>query len=134
MKILENFSKVFSVKFMFINASLVNITILYPLKTPESQTFCGVFRGYKMKTLARNILKSDAFNLQFSRNHIPAREFAWIISKIFYYPFRKKTVNRRHWLSETDETKSFFSGICLLRWKMKFFTIVVFLLVLETLN
>ena len=29
-----------------------------PLKTPENQRFSGVFRGYKMGTLARNGLKN----------------------------------------------------------------------------
>ena len=34
------------------NPFLANVPILYPLKTPENQRFSGVFRGYKMKTLA----------------------------------------------------------------------------------
>ena len=34
--------------------SLANVPILYPLKTPENLDFSGVFRGYKMGTLARN--------------------------------------------------------------------------------
>ena len=30
-----------------------------PLKTPENQRFSGVFRGYKMRTLAKNgLIKS----------------------------------------------------------------------------
>ena len=33
---------------------MANIAILYPLKTPENLWFSGVFRGYKMGTLARN--------------------------------------------------------------------------------
>ena len=33
------------------NPFLVNVPILYPLKTPEN---LWVFRGYKMGTLARN--------------------------------------------------------------------------------
>ena len=33
---------------------LANVLILYPLKTPENRWFFGVFRGYKMGTLARN--------------------------------------------------------------------------------
>ena len=32
-----------------INTFLVNVPILYPLKTPENQKFSGVFRGYKME-------------------------------------------------------------------------------------
>ena len=36
------------------NPFLTNVPILYPLKTPENQRFSGVFRGYKMETLARN--------------------------------------------------------------------------------
>ena len=40
-----------------INPFLVNVPILYPLKRPENQRFSGVFRGYKMGTLAGNMLK-----------------------------------------------------------------------------
>ena len=36
------------------NSSLTNATILYSLKTLENLWFSGVFRGYKMGTLARN--------------------------------------------------------------------------------
>ena len=35
---------------------LANVPILYPLKTLENQRFSGA-RGYKMGTLARNVLK-----------------------------------------------------------------------------
>ena len=35
---------------------LTNVPFLYPLKTPENQMFFGVFRRYKMGTLARNLL------------------------------------------------------------------------------
>ena len=46
------------------NPFLANVPILYPLKTPENQRFSGVFRGYKMGTLARN-------GLNVHRNYIP---------------------------------------------------------------
>ena len=39
-----------------INPFLANIPILYSLKTPENQSFSGVFRGYKMGTLTENRL------------------------------------------------------------------------------
>ena len=39
-----------------INPFLANVPILYPLKTPENLWLFGVFRGYKMGTLARNRL------------------------------------------------------------------------------
>ena len=39
------------------NPFLANVPILYPLKTPENLWFSGVFRGYKMGTLARNRLR-----------------------------------------------------------------------------
>ena len=35
---------------------LANVPKLYPLKTPENQKVFGVFRGYKMGTMARNSL------------------------------------------------------------------------------
>ena len=39
------------------NPFLVNVPILYPLKTPENLWFSGVFREYKIGTLARNRLR-----------------------------------------------------------------------------
>ena len=54
-KIKFNVSKI---KNSCFNPFLANVLILYPLKTPENQRFSGVFRGYKMKTLAWNGLKS----------------------------------------------------------------------------
>ena len=38
------------------NQFLASVTISHPLKTPENQRFCGIFRGYKMGALARNEL------------------------------------------------------------------------------
>ena len=38
-----------------INQFLANIPILYPLKTSENRKFSGVFRGYKIVTLGRNV-------------------------------------------------------------------------------
>ena len=40
-----------------VNPFLANAPILYPLKTPENQSFSGVFRGYKMGILTRNGLR-----------------------------------------------------------------------------
>ena len=47
---------------MDFNPFLANVPILYPLKTPENQRFSGVFRGYKMGTLARNGLMQGKKN------------------------------------------------------------------------
>ena len=38
----------------------VNILVLDHLKTPENQSFSGVFRGYKMSPLARNGLNENS--------------------------------------------------------------------------
>ena len=38
----------------YLNPFLANVPILYPLKTPENLWFSGVFRGYKIGTLAGN--------------------------------------------------------------------------------
>ena len=38
----------------FFNTFLANVPVLYPLKTPENLCFPGIFREYKMGTLARN--------------------------------------------------------------------------------
>ena len=38
----------------FFKPFLANVSILYPLKTPENLWFSGIFRGYKMGLLARN--------------------------------------------------------------------------------
>ena len=43
----------------YINPFLAYVPILYPLETPENLWFSGVFRGYKMGTLARNGLISE---------------------------------------------------------------------------
>ena len=44
------------------NSFLANVPILYPpLKTPENQTFSGVFRGYEVGILAKNWLNRDFF-------------------------------------------------------------------------
>ena len=43
--------------FSVLNPFLANVPILYPLRTPENFWFSGVFRGYKMGTLARNGLR-----------------------------------------------------------------------------
>ena len=42
---------------LIINLFLINVSILYPLKTAKNQRFSGTFRGYKLGTLARNGLK-----------------------------------------------------------------------------
>ena len=47
-------------RFLF-NPFLANAPILYPLQTPENQRFSGVFRGYKIGTLARNVLNSKTY-------------------------------------------------------------------------
>ena len=36
---------------------VVNVSILYSLKTPENKRFFGIFRGYKMGRFARNGLR-----------------------------------------------------------------------------
>ena len=40
-----------------INSFLINVPIFYPLKTPENPWFSGVYRRYRMGTLAKNGLK-----------------------------------------------------------------------------
>ena len=42
-----------------LNPFQANAPILYPLKTSENLWFSGVFRGYKMGTLARNGLITE---------------------------------------------------------------------------
>ena len=46
---------------------LTNVCTLYPLKTPENLCFFGVFRGYKMGTLARNGLNNFSWLCELSR-------------------------------------------------------------------
>ena len=43
-----------------VNPFLANILVLDHLKTPENQSFSGVFRGYKMSPLARNGLNENS--------------------------------------------------------------------------
>ena len=42
------------VKIIYFKPFLANVSILYPLKTLK-QRFFGVFRGFKMETLAKNL-------------------------------------------------------------------------------
>ena len=51
-RVLFHVSKIFE-RVVF-NPFLANVPILYPLKTPENFWFSGIFRGYKIGTLARN--------------------------------------------------------------------------------
>ena len=44
-----------------LNPFLVNVSILYPLKTPENQRFSGVFWGHKMGTLTKNGLNKESW-------------------------------------------------------------------------
>ena len=53
---------------LMFNPFLVNVPILYPLKTPENLWFSGVFRGYKMGTLERNGLTHLSVNA-YQNNH-----------------------------------------------------------------
>ena len=67
------FSLVWSEAQLKVNPFPAKIPILHPLKTPENQRFSGVFRGYKMGTLAGNGLKKNmrenyACSLPSSRN------------------------------------------------------------------
>ena len=57
--VLFHVSKIFE-RIVF-NPFLANVPILCPLKTPENFWFSGVFRGYKMGTLARNGLTKWIF-------------------------------------------------------------------------
>ena len=41
-----------------VNPFLAKVLIIYPLKTPESDSFPAVFRGYKIGTLSRNGLRA----------------------------------------------------------------------------
>ena len=43
------------------NSFLANAPILYPLKTPENLWLSGIFKGYKMGTLAINGKKTSFF-------------------------------------------------------------------------
>ena len=45
-------------KYEHLNPVLANVTILYPLKTPQTQRFSDVFRRDKMEIFAKNGLTS----------------------------------------------------------------------------
>ena len=64
---------------------LANIPILYPLKTPESITFSGAFRGYTIRTLAKNksVWLTSVFLCQACATHLKT---PWLFS-----------VNCSHW-------------------------------------
>ena len=56
-KVIKNGPCKISERQHLLNPFLANIPILYPLKTPENRWFSGVFKGYKIGTLATNGLK-----------------------------------------------------------------------------
>ena len=41
---------------IFIDTFLANVPIVYPLKASENLWISGIFRGYRMGTLAKNML------------------------------------------------------------------------------
>ena len=53
-KSIDGFLYKCNIVLIWVNLFLANVPILYPLKTPENIRFSGVFRRYKMETLARN--------------------------------------------------------------------------------
>ena len=40
---------------------LANVIIFYPLKTPEKQSFSGIFSGYKLETMTSNGLSAGFY-------------------------------------------------------------------------
>ena len=50
--LMENF--IFCEVISLVNSFLANVPILHPLKKPESLWFSGVFKGCKIRTLAKN--------------------------------------------------------------------------------
>ena len=58
---------------LFINLFLANVLILYPLKNPENLRFSGIFRGYKMETLARNVLNASVPQCRFETDSLLKR-------------------------------------------------------------
>ena len=96
------------------NQFLADVSILYPLKTPENQRFSDVSRGYKMGILVRYRLKST---IQASDNYVifihmeNLIQSNIIISVIFWSVNFAKT----KWFQETacDSSKSIpFRKIC----------------------
>ena len=60
------------------NTFPVNVPILYLLKTPENQSFSGVFMVYKMRTLARsgfNVKVITQLKLRWAFKHTITTEF-----------------------------------------------------------
>ena len=59
----------------YFNPRLANVPILYPLKTLGNQRFSGVFRGYKMGTLARKGWKLTYYIQIVYLEMIPLKKF-----------------------------------------------------------
>ena len=71
-----------------INPFLANVPILYPLKTPENQKFSGVFRGYKIWTLARNGLRNRKYVVASIKVNVVIADLSLFIhSLIFIYNY-----------------------------------------------
>ena len=63
--------------FHVLNPFLANVPVLYPLKALENLWFFGVFRGYKMGTLARNGLSFTKYLHYFYLNDYLNRIFSY---------------------------------------------------------
>ena len=62
---------------------LVNVPIVYRLKTPQKQSFFDVFRRYKIETLAKNgILKQLLRNMSIYYNINTRVKFIVSVSKV----------------------------------------------------
>lgn len=64
------------------NSFLANIPILQPLKISENLWSSGIFRGYKIRTLAKNWLRIQMlFSGGYKMGTLTRNEFTWINEK-----------------------------------------------------
>ena len=77
---------------MGINPFLANVPILYPLKTPENQRFSGVFRAYKMGTLALSLVWSVEEDMKLSLQVMWLLRDSWNYIPHILVPFSVKRV------------------------------------------
>ena len=68
------------------NSFLANVPILYPLKTPETLGFSGVFRRYKMRSLAKSGLNnSRQFQMILTESKLVSKDYVEYSSVLKFY-------------------------------------------------
>ena len=87
---------------------LANVPIIHPLKTPENLQFAGVFRRYKIGTLARNRLISKSWVLGNSKLY-------QTVSSVDFYKNYDRWFPAKYWSNNAEIIKNKIRNIKMLK-------------------